>query len=224
MPTLLKFVAQQAEDLYNQSFRTDTTTFFLLEDFIFYVGNTISQMYDALYQRQYNENRADKKDELVSFDSTVLSEQILEVENKDGRLFAKYKQPVMSFAYDNNTIGVQDIYPIKPQGNYQFERTTSSGMWQLEYVPYVDKIFFYGNSEGIVFKIKGACNIKTIAVHYVPSMYPEAIIPDGMIQPAILATVMAMKQVAAGVISKETLDGNYNKIIQTELNKTALTA
>lgn len=223
MPTLLKFVAQQCEDLYYQSYRVDTSDFFTLEDFTSYVGNTISQIYENYYKELHSQYRQDRKDEIVSFDPTMLSDQILEVEKKDGVLFARYKQPVMAFMFDNNTIGLQTVEPVLPRGDYQFERTSQSAVWQLEYVSYANKVFYYGDMQKVIFVVKGNCNIKTVRVSYVPSMYPEAIIPDGLIQPALLSTVMAMKQVAQGVVSKETLDGNYNKIIQSELNKAAIT-
>lgn len=224
MPTQLKYVAQQTMDLYYQAYKVDSVDYFLLEDFIFYVGNTISQIYENYYKQLHAEYRSDKKDEIVSFDPTMLSDQILEVEieKEMGLKIAKLKQPVMAFMYDNNTIGIQDVFPIKPRGDYQFERTSQSASWQLEYLPFVNKVFFYGDMQKVVFIIKGNCNVHTVRVSYVPSMYPEAIIPDGVIQPAITATLTLMRQVAQGVVTKEQLDGNYNKIVQTELNKAAL--
>ena len=223
MPTQLKYVSQQVSDLFYQSFKTDTTDFFELNDFILYTGNAIAQIYEQYYKELWKVYKSDDKQEIVSFDPVMLSQQDLEViTDDDGRKVAKIKQPVMAFLYDNNTIGIQDVFSLVPNNGGQIERTSQSAEWQLEYIPYSDKIFFYGDMQRIVFIIKGNCNLKKVRVSYVPSMYPEAIIPDGVIQPAITATLTLMRQIQQGVVSKESLDGNYNKIPQTEINKATL--
>lgn len=219
MPKSLKLVAQQVEDQYYQNYKADVD-FFDLNDFILYTGNTISAIYNAYYQEKYKELLSEKKDEVVQFDAGMLSEQILEVKsNVAGILFAKYKHPIMSFLYDNQTTGIQDIFSIKPAGNNEFERTNISEKWSLKYMPVTNRIFFYGEIEGVAFVNKGVCNVDTVRVLYVPSMYPDALIPDAIIDMAIQKTIMSMKQAADKNVIKETLDQNKNKVLELESNK-----
>lgn len=205
--------------------------FFDLEDFISMCGNTVSALYLTYYQQQYAQLRQDRNMEGISFDAGWLLSQEVAVENKDGYLFATLEKSVMTFPYDNNSCGVQNVFIIEPFSNDELERTTISGLWQLKYIPKTNRIFFYSDvpATGCVtisklgFVNKGNCNIKKIRVLYVPSMNSDANVPDGLIADAVIKTVLAMKQISTGSVIDETENQNSNKILQTEIDKNTLT-
>lgn len=218
MPKQLKYVAQETEDMFYQNYKADSD-FFVKEDFVFYTGNTITGIYQAYYQEKYKELLSEKKDEVISFDIGMLSEQVLEVSNDCGFLSAKLKYPIMTFMYDNRNTGLQNVFVTKPTGNYsELERTTNNELWQTKYLPVTNRIFFYLDLVNINFVNKGACNVNEVRLLYVPSMFPEAMIPDAIIDQAIQKTILSMKTAADKNVIKETLDQNKNKVLETELN------
>lgn len=230
MPKQLKYVAQQAQDLYLQNYKTDND-FFDLNDFILYTGNTIAAMYMQFYQQEYAMLRQERKDEVITFDVGWLSEQEVSVEKEGDRLIAKLDSAVMTFPYDKSSIGLQSIFVIDPYSADELERTNVSMLWQLKYLPKTNRIFFYPEVNGsacltitkIAFVNKGTCNIKKIKVLYVPSLdNGNASVPDGLIADAITKTVAVMRQIATNNIVDKTQDNNPNKILQTEINTNSL--
>lgn len=228
MPQQLKYVAQLAMDNFYQSYKGDDD-FWELSDFISMCGNTIASMYLNFYQQEYAMLRQDKKDEVVSFDAGwLLGQEVSVVKDKAGDLSADLDNPVMTFPYDRSSIGIQSVFITEPKSFDEIERISLSALWQLKYLPKVDKIFFYSNvakdgKGNLGFINKGDCNIKKIRVLYVPSMTDgEAVVADGIISDAVLKTVVAMKQIAEGNVVDQTADGNGNKIMQTEIDKNTL--
>ncbi len=219
MPLLLKEISQSCMDQFYQEFKSDFQ-FWDLQDFIDNTGNTISGMYQQYYQAQYKDLRGERKDEVVTFDTGMLAEQILEVENNNGVLSAKIVQPVMTFMYDQNFSGVQVV--VDELNKTELERTTFTELWQLKYMPRTNRIFFYGDVNKINFVNKGDCNLKKVRVLYVPQMYADAVVADVLADDAVQQTVMQMRQLADKVVVKKTLDNNDNEIMQSEINKAAL--
>jgi len=231
MPQQLKYVGQLAEDLYYQNYKGEDD-FWDLEDFITQVGNTIAGMYMQIYQQEYAMLRQERKDEVISFDAGWLLEQDVEVQKNGIGSYAILSNPVMTFPYDKSSIGLQNIFIIEPLSTDEVERTSLSQLWQLKYIPKTNRIFFYSDVAAtdcltiskVGFINKGTCNIKKIRVLYVPTMNDEnALVPDGLISDAIAKTVITMKQISNGNVVDQTADGNSNKILQTEINKTTLT-
>lgn len=219
MPKLLKYIAQEISDLYYQNYKA-AVDFFTFDDFVLYAGNTITGIYQAYYQEKYKELLSEKKDEVIQFDSGMLSEQILDVVSEKNTLTAKIKEPIMSFMYDMQSTGVQNVFVTKPSGNFnELERLTLSQVWQTNYLPVTDRIFFYVQIGCLKFVNKGNCNVNQVQVLYIPSMYPDALIPDGIIDQAIQRTIQAMKVAADKTVIKETLDQNKNKVLEFEANK-----
>jgi hypothetical protein len=56
----------------------------------------------------------------------------------------------------------------------------------------------------------------------VPAISDDMMVPDALVDLAVVQTVARMKQIAEGVVVKKTLDGNDNKVLQTEINSAAL--
>ena len=74
----LKYIAQQAHDRFNQTYESDDD-FFDIDDFINFAGNAIGDIYQMAWKEKYVELRQERKDEVVTFDSGILSQQILKV-------------------------------------------------------------------------------------------------------------------------------------------------
>lgn len=223
----LKYIGQAAMDNFLQNYRT-SSDFWTLDDFILRAATTIADYYQKVYDQQYAMLRNDKTDEIVAFPTEILSEQVLEVEKKDGEAFVTLLAPQMSFMGDNQTSGIQEVVSIKPRG-VQLERSNISEGWQNKLLPFTGRIFWSVEGERIVFFKKGFCNIGLIKLYYVPAimkrngeLLQDAIIADGVADMAINATVAKMKQLSTGTVVKESNDGNSNKTMESEINKEAV--
>lgn len=221
MATKLNIVAQYAMDSFLQTYRV-TTDFFVLEDFIFHSAAAAATVYQQQYERKYNELKADgQKDEVVAFSNDFLSTQILPVEKKDGEIYAKLKEQVFSFTYDQSQTGVQNVFCNKPTPAYELERSDVDELWQLDYLPKTNKIFWLLDGDRIVLKKKGVCNVQELKVLFVPQINsdnPEVLLPDAIVAPVIDIVVKGMMERGQGKIVKKKMDGNENKAFQTEAN------
>ena len=220
MATPLKIVAQQCQDAYEQDFR-GSTSFFVLQDFIFNAAATAAAIYQQMYREVYAQKRADgEKDEVVAFSNDFLSAQVLDVKKENGEVYAILKEQVFSFAYDQSQVGVQNVFCIKPAPIYELERSDVDELWQLQYLPKTNRIFWALEENKILIIAKGICNVSQIRVLYVPqinSNNPETLLPDGIVKPVIDATVQAMREQAQKTV-KKSLDLNPNISPQTEAN------
>lgn len=217
----ITIVAQYAQDSWYQNYKSNSE-FFGIEDFVFHVGATVADAFQQEYRAQYAELRQQKSDSVVIFDPSWLNEQILPVENKDGELSATLKFSILNFAYDQQTVGVQSVFSTKPNPGRELERSSVNETWMYPYLPVTDRIFYRVDRDKIkVFK-GGLCNVNEIRVLYVPAIGEDMIVPDGLVDYAITNTVIKMKQLKDGVLVKKSLDGNVNKIPETEIDKLAL--
>jgi hypothetical protein len=222
MPVHNTIAAQDAMDLFFTNYRTPAD-FFQLEDFERVTAGIVGNLYSQGYRKDYDEFRQEKKDEVVSFDPAILNDQLLTVERKDGELFSKLERPCMSFLYDEQGIGVQDVRSIKPLNGVKFERTTTGAQWQLEYVPNCNIVFWYLEREKIKYINKSSCNIQQVKILYVPSILdPDFLVPDGVYSFVVTTAAATIKEIVKGTIPKMSNDQNPNRLIQTEINPLAL--
>lgn len=219
MPKQLKYVAQTVLDFFYANYKADSD-FFDIDDAIEYTGNVISGIYQTFYQEKYNELLKEKKEEVVTFDFGMLSEQFLDVKDEgNGTLASKFTFPIMSFAYDKQVVGIQDVFVIEPkESNYEVERTDLSNIWSLRYMPLTNRAFFYGDMDNLKIIKKGTNNISKVRVLYIPTMFPEANVPDGVIEIAIEKTVQVMRAMIDKRVIKKGLDNNQNELLQTEID------
>lgn len=224
MATPLEIVASHTQDAYLQTYRT-TTDFFDIDDYIFHCAAAAATFYQQLYDKEYARMRADgQKDQVVAFANDFLSTQILKVEKKDGETFAMLTDQVFSFAYDQSNTGLQNVFCFVPRPVYELERSDIDELWQLQYLPKTNKIFWALDGDRILLVNKGGCNVKEIKVLYVPQVNadnPKTLLPDSIVKPVIDATVLSMKEYADKNVIKKTLDNQQNKTLQTEANLSA---
>lgn len=221
MAEQLPIVAQRTMDQFFQSYKS-SSQFFDLDDFVFYTGATIADIYRQEAQTKYAELRSLRQEEVVSFPTDWLLEQRLKISRKDNETYTALVEPVMSFSWDNQVLGVQDILPIKPVDAI-FERTTQDAAWQSKHVPFTNRILWYVKRNRIVFQNKGGCNVNEVSALYIPAINNSMLVPESVAKMAIDQTVATMKQLSQGTIEKKSTDGqSVNKTIETEMNKLAL--
>jgi hypothetical protein len=221
MPDKLPIVAQRVMDLYYQSYKS-SSQFFDLDDFVFYTGSTIADIFQQEARVKYAELRALKEESVVCFPADWLLQQTLKVQRKNNEIYVDLELPVMGFSYDNQVIGIQDILPVKPK-DATFERTTLAAAWQIKLAPYVNRTFWYAVKDRVIFQNKALCNIVEVNVLYVPAIGSDMLVPDGIIKMAVDQTVATMRQLGQSVVEKKGIDGQgQNKTIETEMNKLAL--
>lgn len=220
MAIQLRFVGQNAMDLYYRDFKGNTG-FFELDDFIFRAALALAEFYQKSYDQKYNELRQEKsaKDELVGFDQDQLSSQEIEFKGNIGTI----SYPVMTFLSDKSNCGYQFLLPLKPW-DVKFERASLDEEWQFDYLPESKRIFWYPKQGTIKAQKNSACTVQKAELLYIPSamdregkVFGEALIPDGVANTVTNMTVAAMRQLEAPVV-KESLDGNENKVLQKEVN------
>lgn len=216
MAQSLPIVAQYAQDQYYQNYRSNTD-FFELKDFIFHCGATIADTYRQGFDIKYQEIRQDKQDEVVSFSHDWLSEQFLPVVRKKNEIYAVLGEMPMSFPFDQQDSGIQEVFSQEPFGT-TLERSNITEIWQQKYYPATSHVFWWVDQNKIRFYNKGICNVERIRVLYVPTISANMQVPDGVIEIAVINTVVKMKEIAKGIVIKKSLDQNDNKILQTEID------
>lgn len=223
MQNQLQYYAQQCSDNFYQNYKTDYQ-FFDIDDFILYLGNTIAGIYQTYFDKQRQEFRSEKKDEVVTFDEGMLSYEDIVLSSANNTLTATLSEPIMSFLTDKSNTGVQTIKILKPQCNCEVERSSLSSEWQLDLIPKVNKVFFRAGNTTVTFTNKSQFNISTatVRIYYVPQMYPCAIIAQGIANEAIAKTVLLMRQMHDKNVVKKSLDNNDNAILETEIDKMAI--
>lgn len=218
MPKPIEIVAQDSMDLFYQNYKSNSD-FFELEDFISHCGGVLGAFYQQEYQRVRAEMRSERRDEVAPFDPGILLLQELEVKNEDGRVWADLQHSVMSFPFDEQGMGLQDILALDPRNGLAFERTTATAAFQLEYVPRAPIVWFYMIGDRIHLINKSTAKLKKINALTVPSVYsPKLMIPDGIVEYVVTTAAMTIKQGAQGTVVKKSSDQNPNKILQTEVN------
>lgn len=207
-------------DEFYQNYRAGTD-FFELQDFVFHCGTTVAGAYQQGYDLKYAEMRQDRQEEIVSFSHDWLLDQVLQVEHKEGETFVCLKQRPMSFPYDKQDTGIQEVFSLDPRGTIM-ERSNITEIWQQHYYPGTSRIFWWVDQAKIKFFNKGGCNVNSVRILYVPEISDNMLVPDALVDYTVTTTVSKMKQIAEGVVQKKSLDGNDNKVMQTEIDTSAL--
>lgn len=214
----IRIVASHAQDIYYGDYK-GAVDFFDLDDFIANCAYSIGTILNQEYKDLYAQYRSEKKDEIIGFDQSWLNRQTLKLERgKDGIWKAKLDKSIMSFSYDKNTTGIQNVFSLRPQPKFELERLTRDQQWQSQYWPITSRVFFVPGKEEIEVFSKGGCNVQEIEVFYVPAVGEDMDVPDGLIDPAITATVAKIKSLEEGLIVKTNLDTNKNRALATEIN------
>lgn len=215
----LKLAAQYCMDSFYGDYKTDRQ-FYVLEDFIVNLGNSISELFQKRYDEKYLEllKLGLSNSEIVSFDSGLLSTQILDVTKKYNNVYtAKLDKPVMSFFTDNNSVGIQDIQVVEPSYT-STEIVSQNSIDKLKYLPKTNKIFVSKSIDTITL-YSNCGTIKKIVVNYIPSVSEDAELSDGLVAMASEITVKRMRAFSDTNVIDMTNNQNNNKVIETEIDK-----
>jgi hypothetical protein len=215
----MKYIATTAMDDYFQQYQ-DGTSFFTLDDFIQRCGNVSADFYRQQFRVMYDELRQERRDEVVGFDPSVLSEQFVKVKKQGIEWIGDLEKPAMSLPYDKQSSGFQSVFDVRD--GKELERSNISETWQYQYQPYTNRLFFRIDRNKIKVFTKGAANVQEVRILYVPSISigdGEAELPDGMVNYVVMTTVSQMRQLSQGKIVKVSIDGNPNMIMESEINK-----
>lgn len=219
----IKFIASAAMDDFNQNY-SDGTSFFLIEDFIYRIGNIAADMYRTLWRQMYDEIRQERRDEVVGFEPSVLSEQVVKVKKEGMEWVGEIEKPAMSLPYDKQSSGFNNVFDAKT--GIELERSNINETWQYQYLPYSNRLFYRIDKNRLKIFTKGSANIQEARMLYVPSISigdGDAELPDGMVNYVITNTVGYMRAMQQGKIIKKSLDGQENMIMESEINKESVT-
>jgi len=203
-------------DQFFQNFKS-ASEFFVLDDFIFNCAAALGEFYLQAFEAQRGELRQEKQDEVVAFSHDWLSEGVLKVKDLEAAIDFDF----MSFPNDKQDSGIQEVFSVKP-ANVDLERSNLTEIWQYKFLPLTNRIFWRIDRKKIKFFNKGEGNISEVRVLYVPARSNTMEVPQSLVQYAIDTTVMKMKEKAQAVVVKKSLDGNQNKVLQTEIDPESL--
>ena len=209
-------------DAYYQDYKTDVQ-YLDIDDFVFLAGATYADRLFQLYQQEYGRIRQSRNPEFVSFSPDLLVSKVVEIDENG---FTQFCEKVLSFAYDQQGIGIQLILPVGAQ-NMQFERATLQQRWAFGLVPKTDRIFWYQrrNKEGktsVTFYNHTPSLLKKVEIFYVPGIGPDMEIPDDSVDWVQNNTLQKMKAAKNDVVIKESIDNNKNNVLEGEINKTSI--
>lgn len=214
----IKFVAQLCQDDFEQNY-SNGISFFTLDDYIVRAGNVAADYYRQAWKSMYDELRQEKRDEVVGFDPTVLSEQFVKLERKDNEFVGELSAKAMTLPFDMQTSGYQNIFDVRDGS--ELERSNLNETWTYKYLPYSCRKFFRIDGNKIKVFTNANGGVKEVRILYVPSIQigdGDAEIPDGIVEYVITNTVGYMRSMAQGKIVKKTLDQNQNEVFETEAN------
>jgi len=215
----VKYIAQMASDDFFQNY-ADGTSFFTLDDFVLRVGNVASEFYRQLWKSMYDEIRQERRDEVVGFEPSVLSEQIVKVKKENGEWVGELEKAAMSLPFDKQSSGFSNVFDAKT--GVELERSNINETWQYKYQPFTNRLFYRIDRDKVKIFSKGTCGVQELRILYVPSITigdEDAELPDGIVQYVITNTVNYMRVFGDKKVLKKSLDGNQNEIIESEINK-----
>lgn len=214
----MSYIATLAMDDYYQQFQ-DGTSFFILDDFIQRCGNVAADFYRQQWKVMYDELRQERRDEVVGFDPSTLSEQVIKLKKQGIEWIGEIEKPAMSLPYDKQNSGYGNVFDAK--SGIELERSNVNETWQYQYQPYTNRLFYRIDRNKIKVFTKGAGNVQEVRILYVPSISigdGDAELPDGMVNYVVMTTVSQMMALAGRPI-KQSLDGNKDYKFETEFNK-----
>lgn len=212
-------LAQDIMDLHYQSFKDDNEGFFEIDFFERQVDYAYTALLDRDFREMYNRLRRESNTyfDMVSFDALWLRKEKVKVEqDKDTGLYhAKLEQKPYVFLYDQSTIGIQDVVPVKPD-ECSPVRSHAGRSWKNKHVPETNHVFWWPDNDGIFFS-KKCCT--EVFVYFVPGPNADLEISGEKAFEIQGVVLNVMNQARSGTVIDQTNDSNMNKMIQNEVNK-----
>lgn len=217
----IAYIAQLCQDDYEQNYASGVS-FFTLQDYVIRAGNVAADFYRNQWKMMYDKLRQERREEVVGFDPSTLSEQFVKLERKGSEFIGTLEKPAMSLPFDKQNSGFANVFDAKT--GKELERSNVNETWQYHLMPYTDRLFFRIDRNKIKVFTKAALGVQEVRILYVPSITigsTEDELPDGMVNYVVTTTVAQMRAFADRPI-KMAADGQPNMKFETEFNKEAL--
>lgn len=198
--------------------------FFDLNDYIYHSSNSVADLYMQEFRLQKAEMRQDRSDAVVSYSTDWLAEYEFTIQGDAGKPYIPIDFPVMSFPYDNQNSGFQNLFINLGTCEIEAERSNISERWQAKFLPTTDRIFFVVVPNKIEFINPSGAYLKGRkgTLLYVPGVGSDMLVPDGIANQVINMTVQKMKVLLQGVVVDNSANTNPNKVLQTEIDPNTL--
>lgn len=216
------YIAQLIQDDVEQNYASGVS-FFTLQDYVIRAGNVAADFYLKRWDIMYAEIRQERRDEVVGFDPSTLSEQTIKLKKEGIEWVGEIEKPAMSLPFDKQSSGFCNVFDAKT--GKELERSNVNETWQYPLMPYTDRLFFRIERNKVKVFTNGASSIREVRMLYVPSITIGSVddeLPDGMVNYVVMTTVSQMRQFAQGKVVKTSIDGNPNMIMESEINKESI--
>ncbi len=218
MATPLKIVGQHVIDLFYQDYKS-TSQFWDLEDGIYFAGVAYGDLLGQEYKAEYNQMLALREEGIVQFSHDWLQVEELKLKNGDDGPYIELANLPMSFPYDKQDVGIQNIFVTGSKFSGEIVRSTIASMWQDKYLPNTTTIFWALLQNKIYFKSTQAAPPSAFKVVYVPEVNDNLKIPNSRENLIVQMAVQLMLKAKEGNLVKETNDQNKNVAPVTELDR-----
>jgi hypothetical protein len=177
---LLREIAADCMDAYNQDYADDNETFFDQPYFERQCADAYSSLVDNQYQVVYAALRADNRHrtEFVTLDPLMLTQENVEIkkDGESGYWKAELKGKIFSFKYDQSSCGLQAIYAAQ-RGKCTLVRSKQEQAYLDEFMPNNDTVYYWPWNGGVRLD-KGFCT--QLIVTYVAQPTPDLPVQDGL--------------------------------------------
>ena len=214
MATPLNIVGQHVIDLFYQDYK-GTSQFFDVDDGTYFAGVAYADLLGQEYKLVYDMMRKDGDEDIVSFSHDWLDTQVLEVKNGEATL----QYMPMSFPYDKQDCGIQNIFPVASNYSDEIIRSNISSIWMDKFLPNTNAIYWALLKNKIIFKHTVKSPPSSVRVVYVPEVSDSLQVPSSRENMIVQMAVQLMLKAKEGNLVKETNDQNKNTAPQTEMDR-----
>lgn len=220
MATLID-TASHIQDLYKQNYGANDD-FFDIDDFVFWVATTYSELINKQYQVVRQQNKQLDGFANIEIPASWLVEQEITL-TKDpirrNQYFAKLKYPVFSFDWDNAANGLQGVHSIGTH-HCLYRKISLNERRFKQILPDISAMLFYLNSPDEIIFWGGKEGAKAL-IQYVPKVVGQendCILSDNIITPLADAVLMRMFQAKNGNFIQKLDDQNQNIVPGQQTN------
>lgn len=217
MAESIRKVAQMAMDAFYQEFRPDNA-FLRLEHFLYLCIAADSKLKQDEYAAQVNIRLRTRQ---MGAAISMSADNYITVEAELKKERVKLPFPIMTFAGDNDNLGVASVTPVGKCKNIM--RLNIDEEWMACDTPSVP--FWIPDCDGVRFlNLKNNCSVEKVKVRYIPQLNNKGNIQEARKWAVLNLVTVFIKSAKDGAIIDTSNDGNSNVAQQTEINKYILKA
>lgn len=218
MATPLKIVGQHVIDLFYQDYKS-TSQFWDVEDGAYFAGVAYGDLLGQEYMLEYKNMQAIREEGIVQFSHDWLLTEDLKLQKGDDGPYVELSALPMSFPYDKQDVGIQNIFVTGTKFNGEIVRSSIASFWQDKYLPNTTTVFWALLKNKIYFRSTQAAAPAAVKVVYVPEVDENLLIPNSRENMVVQMAVQLMLKAKEGNLVKETNDQNKNVAPVTEMDR-----